>query len=91
MANTLAWGLVSEVVDDSELLDTARAIAARIAANPPHAVRMTKKLMTFAQDTALDRVLDISAAMQPLAHATDDHREALSAFVEKRKPTFVGR
>lgn len=86
----LAWGLVSDVVDDADLLPAAKAIAARIALNPPHAVRLTKRLMTFAQDSGLERVLDISAAMQPLAHATRDHREALDAFVEKRKPDFTG-
>jgi enoyl-CoA hydratase/carnithine racemase len=79
------------VVHDADLLEKAHAIARRIAVNPPHAVRMTKRLMTFGQDSSLERVLDISAAMQPLAHATNDHREALQAFVEKRKPTFTGR
>jgi enoyl-CoA hydratase/carnithine racemase len=86
----LACGLVSRVVDDAELIACAREIASRIAANPPHAVRMTKRLMTVAQDMTLANVLDVSAAMQPLAHATVDHREALDAFVAKRKPTFTG-
>jgi len=86
----LEWGLVSYMVEDDELMDKARSIARRIAANPPAAVRMTKKLMTAGQDMTLDRVLDFSAAMQPLAHATRDHREALDAFVEKRKPNFTG-
>jgi enoyl-CoA hydratase/carnithine racemase len=84
---TLAWGLVSDVVDDADLLAAAKALAGRIAVNPPHAVRLTKRLITFAQDTGLD----ISAAMQPLAHATLDHHEALQAFVVKRKPEFAGR
>jgi enoyl-CoA hydratase/carnithine racemase len=87
----LAWGLVSDVVDDADLLAAAKALAGRIAVNPPHAVRLTKRLITFAQDTGLERVLDISAAMQPLAHATLDHNEALQAFIEKRKPEFFGR
>jgi len=87
----LSWGLVSHVVDDAELLEKARSIAQRIALNPPQAVRMTKRLFTSAQDIGLERVLDFSAAMQPLAHATTDHREALQAFVEKRKPVFTGR
>jgi len=86
----LAWGLVSYVVDETELLDKARSIAERIAINPPLAVRMTKKLMTSGQDLTLERILDFSAAMQPLAHATRDHREALDAFVAKRKPSFTG-
>lgn len=84
----LDWGLVSYVVDDAALMAEARAIADRIAANPSHALRMTKKLITSAQDTSLDRVLDMSAAMQPLVHATRDHREALQAFLEKRSPNF---
>jgi enoyl-CoA hydratase/carnithine racemase len=88
--DALAWGLVSELVDDADLLAAAHRVAKRIAANPPQAVRMTKRLMTFGQDTSLERVLDISAAMQPLVHATQDHREALDAFVEKRKPVFCG-
>jgi len=87
----LAWGLVSYVVADADLLSKAISIAERIAANPPLAVRMTKKLMTSGQDMTLERVLDFSAAMQPLAHATRDHHEALSAFVEKRKPSFAGK
>lgn len=86
----LAWGLVSYVVEESDLLAKARAIAERIAVNPPQAVRMTKKLMTSGQDMTLERILDFSAAMQPLAHATQDHREALNAFVQKRKPSFTG-
>ena len=86
----LDWGLVSYVVDDGDLLSKARSIAERIAVNPPMAVRMTKKLMTSGQDMTLERVLEFSAAMQPLAHATEDHREALHAFIEKRKPSFKG-
>jgi enoyl-CoA hydratase/carnithine racemase len=87
----LAWGLVSEVVDDADLMAAALRMAARIAVNPPQAVRLTKRLMTIGQDSTLERVLDVSAAMQPLAHATRDHREAVQAFVEKRKPVFEGR
>lgn len=86
----LQWGLVCDVVDDADLLAAAQRIAARIAVNPPQALRMSKRLMTFAQDTSLERVLDISAAMQPLAHATQDHREALRAFMKKHVPNFQG-
>ncbi len=89
-AEALACGLVSKVVPDAELLDAARALAGRIAANPPHAVRMTKRLLQEGQHTRLSTVLEMSAAMQSLAHATADHKEAVAAFLEKRKPTFTG-
>ena len=87
----LAYGLVSQVVDDDALMDTALKLAARIAANAPHALRMTKRLMNSAEMRRLDDVLELSAAMQPLLHATADHREAVNAFVEKRPARFEGQ
>jgi enoyl-CoA hydratase/carnithine racemase len=89
-AEALACGLVSKVVPDAELMDAARAIAARIAANPPQAVRMTRRLLREAWNAKLDAVLELSAAMQAVAHTTADHKEALAAMREKRKPVFRG-
>jgi len=89
-AEALACGLVSRVVPDAELLPAARALADRIAVNPPHAVRMAKRLLMEGRHTRLDTLLEMSAAMQALTHATGDHREAVSAFLEKRTPTFKG-
>lgn len=89
-AKALAWGLVSEVVPDAQLLDRAIALAERIAANPPHAVRMAKRLMVQARTATLDNTLEQSAAMQAIVQTTADHREAVSAFREKRKPSFKG-
>jgi enoyl-CoA hydratase/carnithine racemase len=86
----LACGLVSKVVPDADLLAEARKIADRIAANPPHAVRMSKQLVKRGMNVDLKTLLELSAAMQALAHHTADHREAVNAFVEKRKPTFTG-
>jgi enoyl-CoA hydratase/carnithine racemase len=86
----LACGLVSKVVPDADLLAEARKLAGRIAANPPHAVRMTKRLIREGQHVQLATLLELSAAMQSLAHATTDHKEAVAAFIEKRKPEFKG-
>ena len=86
----LAYGLVSQVVPDAELLDAARALARRIAANPPQAVRMARRLLREAWNNRLDSVLEMSSAMQAAAHTTDDHKEALAAMREKRKPTYKG-
>lgn len=88
--DALAHGLVSKVVPDAELLDAARALARRIAANPSHAVRMTKRLLWEGRRTDLASLLEMAAAMQALAHATGDHAEAVAAFLEKRKPDFQG-
>ncbi len=83
--------LVSRVVPHEELMDAAQALAARIAANPPEMVRMTKRLLREGQHTRLSTLLEMSAAFQALAHSTEDHKEAVSAMLEKRKPTFTGR
>jgi enoyl-CoA hydratase/carnithine racemase len=86
----LACGLVSRVVPADELMKAAHEVAARIAVNPPYAVRMTKRLMREGQNLRLESLLELSAAMQSLAHATSDHKEAVAAFIEKRAPTFTG-
>ena len=62
----------------------------RIAANPPQAVRMARRLLREAWNNRLDSVLEMSSAMQAVAHTTDDHKEALAAMREKRKPTYKG-
>lgn len=84
------WGLVSRVVPADQLLMAANELAQRIAANPPHAVRLTKRLMREAMHTRLDTLLEMSAAFQALSHKTDDHREAVEAFLEERSPSFKG-
>lgn len=86
----LACGLVSKVVPDAELMDAARALARRIAANPSHAVRMTKRLLWEGQRSDLATLLEMAAGMQAAAHATHDHAEAVDAFLGKRAPQFRG-
>lgn len=86
----LACGLVSRVVPDDALLDHAHALAGRIAANPPQALRMTKRLLRDAQQMGLESTLELSAALQALIHQTEDHHEALAAKRERRVPRFTG-
>lgn len=89
-ARALEWGLVSQVVEPDELLGAAHALAARVVVNPPHALRMTKKLLREGQHQTLESLLELSAAMQAIAHQTADHHEAVSAMLEKRAPRFTG-
>jgi enoyl-CoA hydratase/carnithine racemase len=86
----LRIGLVSRVVAGDALMVSAREIADKIAANPPYAVRMTKRLLREGQTATLANILEMSAAMQSLAHATRDNDEAIDAFLEKRPPRFTG-
>ena len=89
-AEALACGLVSKVVPDADLMDEARKLALRIAANPPFAVRMTKRLLWEGRSAGLATVLEMAAPMQALGHATADHDEAVEAFLAKRTPVFRG-
>jgi enoyl-CoA hydratase/carnithine racemase len=82
------WGLVSRVVPPEELMPAANELAARMAANPGHAVRLAKRLLRESLHTRLDTLLEMAAAYQALSHQTADHREAVNAFLEKRPPVF---
>ncbi len=87
----LQMGLVSKVVDDPQLMDEARALARRIAVNPAYGLRMAKRLLREGERSELHTLLDMSASMQAIAHQSEDHKEAVTAFVEKRKPLFRNR
>ena len=90
-ATALEWGLVSQVVEPSELLGAAHTLASRVAANPPQVLRMTKKLLREGQHQSLESLLELSAAYQAIAHTTSDHTEAVDAMLAKRSPEFGGR
>ena len=84
----LACGLVSSVVPHEQLLESALALARRIAANPGGVLRMTKRLLREGERSSLESLLELSAGYQAIAHMTDDHHEAVRAFIEKRPPQF---
>ena len=84
-------GLINYMVAHDQLMNAALELAGKIAAKPPEALRMAKRLLYAGQTTSLRQLLDHSAACQALCHHTDDHMEALSAMFEKRDPEFKGR
>jgi enoyl-CoA hydratase/carnithine racemase len=90
-AKAEAWGLVSRVVEPEELMNAAKDIAARIAVNPPQALRWAKRLIREGQQTPLDALLDMAGEFQGKLHQSEDHLEAVNAILEKRKPKFTGR
>jgi enoyl-CoA hydratase/carnithine racemase len=90
-ATALSWGLVSRVVPAAGLMDEARALAAKIVRQPPDVLRMTKRMMRDGQSVSFDTIMEMSAALQALAHLTEDHQEAVSAFFEKRPGDYKGK
>lgn len=87
----LELGMVLEVVAHDMLMECARERAAVIASKPPRAVRVAKRLLRNAERMDLPDFLNAAAAYQALMHQTEDHHEAIAAFLEKRKPNFTGR
>ena len=83
--DALKMGLVNHVVSPERLMPEAMALAERIAKNPAPALRMTKRLLRTAQHARLEEVLELSAAMQALAHHTPEHHQAVDAFVAAMK------
>jgi 2-(1,2-epoxy-1,2-dihydrophenyl)acetyl-CoA isomerase len=86
-----ALGLVTEVVADGELMSTARDWADRLAAGPPIAIRVTKRMMVKQQTMNLENALEDAAMAVMITNYTDDVKEGTAAFHEKRKPRFQGR
>jgi 2-(1,2-epoxy-1,2-dihydrophenyl)acetyl-CoA isomerase len=92
-AEAVEWGIANAVHPDDELLGAARALVATIAAGPTATFLLSKDLVAriATGGLSLDEVLDAEAAAQGAASRTDDYGEGMTAFLEKRKPSFTGR
>jgi enoyl-CoA hydratase/carnithine racemase len=84
-------GLFNRVVDDANLREEAFALARSIAQGPAVALRLMKDNLDEARDIDHDTAVVHEAQRLSLSAQTEDHREAVRAFVEKRKPVFSGR
>jgi len=87
----LAWGLVSEMVPQEELLPRARAIAATIASRAPIAAETAKLNLKAAFAMPLEKAIEYERDLQTICFATDDAAEGRAAFKEKRAPEFRRR
>jgi enoyl-CoA hydratase/carnithine racemase len=90
-ATAASWGLVSRVVPADALMSEAMALAEKIAAQPPHALRLAKTLLKQGQTTSYDTLMEMSAAAQAISHLTEDHMEGVDSILEKRPAVFSGR
>jgi 2-(1,2-epoxy-1,2-dihydrophenyl)acetyl-CoA isomerase len=89
-AEAQAWGLVSEVVETGALPTRAGELAARLADLPTRGIGMTKRLLDHAVTATLERQLEREAQLQTAATQTEDFKEGVAAFLEKRPARFRG-
>lgn len=87
----LRLGLVNRVVPHDALMPQTMELAGRLAAGPTKGYGLTKRGITYAMRSTLDEALDYEAHLQEIAGRTADHREGVTAFLEKRQPNFEGR
>lgn len=87
----LQAGLVNRVVKGSELEPAVAELASSLAQAPTRAIGLMKRTFNKALHSDLDSLLDYEAVVQQVASETEDHQEGIKAFIEKRKPVFMGR
>jgi enoyl-CoA hydratase/carnithine racemase len=90
-AEAYEWRLVEEVADPGKAFDAAMALAAKVAAQPPLSVTMTKLTVNRLAHALDDLASHMDVDQFALASMSDDHKEGVAAFLERRKPRFSGR
>ncbi len=83
-STALAWGLVSQVVPDTHLMDTALGLAHKMTNTSSDVIRMTKRLLREGQHASLANLLELSAAYQAIAHKTPEHAAIVNAFMARK-------
>lgn len=87
----LQWGLIHRVVDDAALRDEAVTLARQLATQPTYGLALIKRGLNASFDNGFDEQLELERDLQRLAGRSEDYREGVSAFIDKRTPAFKGR
>lgn len=85
------WGLIWKCVDDDRLMPETEALAARLVQGPPLAYAAIKRALYASSDNTLEQQLDLERDAQRALGRSEDYREGVTAFMEKRPPSFRGK
>jgi 2-(1,2-epoxy-1,2-dihydrophenyl)acetyl-CoA isomerase len=85
------WGLIWRVIDDDQLMIEAHKLCAHFATQPTHALALTKKALNASLEHKLDQQLEVERNLQRSAGQSEDFREGVKAFLEKRPARFKGK
>jgi 2-(1,2-epoxy-1,2-dihydrophenyl)acetyl-CoA isomerase len=85
------WGLIWKAVDDASLMEEASALARTLATGPTKGYGLVKKALYASAGNSLDSQLDLERDLQREAGFSEDYREGVAAFMQKRAPSFKGK
>jgi 2-(1,2-epoxy-1,2-dihydrophenyl)acetyl-CoA isomerase len=89
--NAEAWGLIWKAVDDANLMSEAEKLCTHFASAPTFSLGLIKRALDAAEDNSLPIQLDLERNLQRQAGSTEDYKQAVRAFLAKRKPAFSGK
>ncbi|MDV7339532.1 2-(1,2-epoxy-1,2-dihydrophenyl)acetyl-CoA isomerase PaaG [Terasakiella sp. A23] len=85
------WGMIWKCVDNDSLVEETEELCANLAQQPTYGLGLIKRAMNAAPTNTMDQQLDLERDLQKLAGFSDDYKEGVNAFLEKRKPNFTGK